>query len=96
MTKIQSTLSYLGKPYELTTIDGEEVIYRKLSNGYEFEVSGIHGSSKTCTIYVWSPARTVVGIYSSIQFPESLKDVLGHLAFKYQNLTSEIQVEREE
>ncbi len=96
MTKLQSVLTYLGHPYSTNTIDGEDIIYRKLSNNYEFEVSGIHGNSRDCTIYVWDELQRIVGVYSKVQYPETLKDFLGYLAVKYQNLTSEILAERED
>ena len=94
MKLIQKVLQELGSPYEIKVIDLEEVIYRKLNTGYDFEVSGISG--KNCTLYVWAlNPQTIVGIYENIPI-ESLKDVIGYYAAKYQNLIEKIQVSREE
>lgn len=94
MTLIQKVLQELGSPYEIKVIDLEEVIYRKLNNGYDFEVSSISG--KTCTLYVWAiNPQEIVGIYENIPI-DSLKDVLGYYSTKYQNLTEKILVSRED
>lgn len=96
MKKIESILNYLGAPYCVTKIDGEEVIYRSFIN-FDFEVSGINGHSDNFTLYVWDTTSTpvIIGIYSNIKGKENLKDILGFYATKYQNLLSDIQVERE-
>jgi hypothetical protein len=94
MKLIEKVLQELGSPYEIKVIDFEEVIYRKLNNEYDFEVSGISG--KTCTLYVWALApQEIVGVYNKIPI-DSLKDVLGYYAVRYQNLSDKIQVERED
>ncbi len=94
MKLIEKVLQELGSPYEIKVIDYEEVIYRKLNSDYDFEVSGISG--KTCTLYVWALSpKEIVGIYDKIPI-ESLKDVLGYYAAKYQNLTDGIRVLRED
>lgn len=93
MKVIQKLLQELGSPYEIKVIDLEEVIYRKLNKDYDFEVSSISG--KTCTLYVWAlNPQEIVGIYENIPI-DSLKDILGYYATKYQNLTEKIRVERE-
>lgn len=96
MKKIESILHYLGAPYSIATMDGEEVIYRSFTN-FDFEVSGVNGHSNNFTLYVWDTASapTIIGIYSNIKGKEKLKDILGFYAVKYQNLISEIRVERE-
>jgi hypothetical protein len=94
MKIIQKLLQELGSPYEIKVIDLEEVIYRKLNEEYDFEVSGLSG--KTCTLYVWAlNPHEIVGIYVNIPIV-SLKDILGYYATKYQNLTEKIRVERED
>lgn len=94
MKLIQKIVQDLGSPYEIKTIDLEDVIYRKLDTGYEFEVSGI--SSKKFTLYVWSvgPSK-VVGVFPDLP-TEYMKDILGYYAVKYQNLSDKIQGERED
>ncbi|WP_195376744.1 hypothetical protein [Anaerotruncus rubiinfantis] len=97
MRPIDIVREYLGDPYVVTSIDLEDVIYRNLGNGYEFEVSGIRTIDSTCSLYVWSEnPRQIVGIYRGIKGRKNLKDLLGFYATKYQNLTDQIQVERED
>lgn len=94
MKLIQKVLQELGSPYEIKVIDLEEVIYRKLNEEYDFEVSGLSG--KTCTLYVWAlNPQEIVGIYENIPI-DLLKDVLGYYATKYQNLSEKIRVLRED
>jgi hypothetical protein len=89
-------VSSLGTPYIIQNLDQEPVIYRKLDNGYEFEVSGIQSASGKCRLYVWQEnPRALIGIYNGIPIRD-LKDVLGYYAFKYQNLSEKIQIERED
>lgn len=96
MSKINEILKYIGAPYQISTIDNEPILYRQFEN-LEFEVSGLHKRSMNCTVYVWltSPHRELIGIYSGIRTIEDLKDVLGYCSVKYQNVLSRIQVERE-
>lgn len=96
MTKIENTLRYLGAPYSIINMDGEDVIYRAFGN-FDFEVSGINDHSNSFTLYVWDTTSTpsIIGIYSGIKGKEHLKDILGYYAAKYQNLISGIRVERE-
>lgn len=94
MKLIQEIILLLGSPYTVKKIDQEDVIYRKLDKGYEFEVSKI--SNKTSVLYVWSTdPRELVGIYEKIP-TEYLKDILGYYAVRYQNLTEQFQVLRED
>lgn len=97
MSKINEILEYLGSPYHISNMDHEPVICRQLDN-FELEVSGLHKKSLDCTIYVWmnSPHRKLMGIYSGIRAKEDLKDLLGYCSVKYQNVLSRIQVERED
>ncbi|MDD3253100.1 MAG: hypothetical protein PHV18_11125 [Lachnospiraceae bacterium] len=96
MDRLHKTLQELGTPYEIKSIDLEEVIYRKLETGFEFEVSGIYGNSRTCTLYVWSVVpRKIISIYQNIPLA-NLKDVLGYYACVYQKLTDQFQVERQD
>lgn len=97
MAKINEILEYLGLPYHISIIDKEPVVYRQFDN-IEIEVSGLHKKAMNCTIYVWmtSPHRELMGIYSNIRTKENLKDLLGYCAVKYQNLLSQIHVERED
>lgn len=96
MSLLQKLVSSLGNPYIVRRLDRESIIYRRLDNGYELEVSGIRSMSGKCCLYVWKEVlRVLTGIYSDIPVKD-LKDALGHCAFKYQNLSEKIRVERED
>ena len=41
-TYLKETLNFLGPEYQLNYIDGEDCIYRKLSDSYDIEVSGAY------------------------------------------------------
>ena len=96
MSLLQKLASSLGNPYIGRRLDRESIIYQRLDNGYEFEISGIQSVSGKCSLYIWKEnPRVLTGIYNDIPVKD-LKDVLGHYAFKYQNLSEKIQVERED
>lgn len=93
MKHIDKLLQHLGEPYDIQGFDGEDCIHRKFGN-YEFEVSATN--HKFCILYVWTVTpREVVAIYKNIP-TESLKDVLGYYASRYQNIPDQIQVERQD
>lgn len=94
MRLIDKVVKMLGEPYVVKSIDTGESIYRKLDNGYEFEVCVI--SEKSCELYVWSiDPHILVGVYTGIS-AKCLKDVLGYYACIYQRLTDQFQVERQD
>ncbi|WP_394523696.1 hypothetical protein [Lacrimispora sp. JR3] len=96
MNLVEKIASDLGSPYIATIIDFENVIYRNLGNNYEFEVSGIKSMRGKCILYVWRIAPKIcVGVYENISVAD-LKDILGHYATQYRNLTDQIRVERED
>ena len=96
MSLLQKLVSSLGNPYIVRRLDRESIIYRRLDNGYEFEISGIQWVSGKCSLYIRKEnPRMLVGIYHDIPV-KFLKDALGHYAFKYQNLSEKIRVERED
>ena len=85
--KIKTICSQLGEPYIIKTIDNENVIYRALDTGYEFEATGLDhgGAAINAIIYVWEIANhNNIEIVSDITSLIELKDVLGALALKYQ------------
>lgn len=93
MKAIEKVVQELGAPYQIKNIDLEDVIYRDLGS-YEFEVSGF--PKKSYTLYVWAKMPCeVIGIYEGIP-ADCLKDILGYYAVKYQNLTGQIRILREE
>lgn len=95
---VDKMVEYLGEPYCASVIDGERVVYRKLNEDFDFEVSGVHQGKKLYSLYVWRlrPHREIVGVYHNIHGAEVLKDFLGYCAIKYGNRLSSIQAEREE
>ena len=93
----RDTCAFLGPMYSVRVIDGVEVIYRKINDALEFEVTGFFGAT-TMTVNVWQyrPRIELMAIYAGITSKEDLADVLGYLSFKYQNLQDKIRVERED
>lgn len=51
MPLLQKLACSLGAPYSIRKLDQEPLIYRKLGNGYELEVSGIRSMSGKCCVY---------------------------------------------
>ena len=96
-TRLKDTLDFLGPLYTVRVIDGVECIHRVLDDSHEIEVVGFFGQP-TFTVNLWqrSPHTELLAIYSGVACKEDLADTLGHLAFKYRNLSARIQVERED
>lgn len=97
LAALKSVCDFLGPLYTVKKIDAVETIYRKVNERFEFEVAGFFGT-REMTINLWQiqPHRELMAIYSGIRTKEDLSDTLGYLAFKYQNLSARIQVERED
>lgn len=94
---INAACRYLGDPYYIAKRDTVESICRTINDKLEFEVCGFFGtSSYTVNLWQYLPHRELLAIYSGIKSLEDLRDTLGYLAFKYQNLSVRIQVERED
>lgn len=89
--RLKDTLIYLNSDYSIKTIDGEPCLYRKISNKYDIEVSGLNSSSKTflVDIYVWDISKgigvmaSIVENISGIKSKEELKSILDSLFVKY-------------
>lgn len=94
MTKLKKICNYLGEPYTISTIDGGPAVYRQLNAYYEIEVV----VSSQISVYLWQcvPHRELMNIYTRIPDEQTLKDLLGYLSFKLENLRERIQVERED
>jgi len=97
LKRLQDTCEFLGPLYSIEARDGVETICRKVNDAYELEVSGFFGP-KTYTVNLWQrkPHTELMSIYSDISTKEDLADTLGYLAFRCQNLSARIQVERED
>lgn len=92
--KLNDTLIYLNSDYSIKTIDIEPCIYRKISDRYDIEVSGLDNSSKrfSADVYVWDisngdgiGATTVENIHG-IKSADELKAVLDSLFVKYYSM----------
>lgn len=94
---IKSVCSALGPLYRIEDRDGVPSIVRRISDSLEFEVTGPfrHGRM-TVNLWLMSPHRELLAIYSGIATEGDLADTLGYLSFRYQNLKGKIQVERED
>lgn len=97
LKQLRDTCTFLGPMYSVRVIDGVEVIYRKINDALEFEVTGFFGDT-AMVVNVWQrrPHTELMAIYAGVTSKEDLVDVLGYLAFKYQNLRDKIRVERED
>lgn len=96
-TKIKAARQYLGDAYRIEISDGVESICRTINERFEFEICGFFSSGGyTVNLWQYSPHRELLAVYSGIRSLEDLRDTLGYLAFKYQNLSDRIQVERED
>lgn len=86
--KIRDICQALGTDYSLKVFDLENVIYRDLGNGYDFEVSNLdnHKQSIDARIYIWDNRRNqIVEKICDIHSVEELKAALEHSAEKYQS-----------
>lgn len=89
--KIKDTCSFLGPEYTVKSIDHENVIYRDLGNGYDFEISGLDNKSPRfhATLYIWSTKNTnkIVETVDDLNSLEDLKQTLNAKVTKYICLT---------
>lgn len=86
--KIREICEALGKDYTIRVFDFENVIYRDLGNGYDFEVSNLDNRKKSfdASLYIWDAQNSrVVETISGIHSIEELKSALDSSAEKYQS-----------
>ncbi len=84
--KIRDICKALGDEYSIKVIDLENVIYRDLGNGYDFEVSNLDNRKKefNAILYIWDNRKPhIVETVSDIHSAEELKSVLDKSAEKY-------------
>lgn len=87
--KIREACKALGKDYTIRVFDLENVIYRDLGNGYDFEISNIDNRKKSFepVLYIWDNRKPhIVETISDIHSVEELKSVLDQSVKKYQLL----------
>lgn len=87
MKNIDNVLSQLGSSYSITIIDQERVLYHKINDYYDIEVSGLDNSKKSpkIVIYVWQllPGKQIVETLEGIHSISLLADTLSSLRRKY-------------
>lgn len=86
--KIREICKALGKDYTIRVMDFENVIYRDLGNGYDFEISKLDNRRKSfdATLYIWDNRKTItVETISGIRSIEELRSVLDRSVEKYQS-----------
>lgn len=87
---IKDICTALGIPYEIKVIDGENVIYRNLGNGFDFEVSKLDNNKKIidATLYIWNiQDKRIVETINGIKSLDNLKNTLNSSVEKYLKLT---------
>lgn len=88
--KLKTICAELGPDYSIIPIDLEQVIYRKINNNYDLEISGLNNNKQSfdATIYLWQlkPTESIIETISDITNIESLKTSLANLVEKYQDL----------
>ena len=90
--RILADLNELEPVYSIEVIDSENVIYHKINDKYDIEVSGLDNQKRGyhCTIYVWehNPLRAVETIEQNGSI-SGLADTLVELRRKYQALPTQ-------
>lgn len=86
--KIRDICQALGADYSLKVFDLENVIYRDLGNGYDFEVSNLDNRKQSidARIYIWDNRKNqVVETIRDIHSVEDLRTALDRSVEKYQS-----------
>ncbi len=87
MKNIDSYLKELGPGYSIQIIDMESVIYHKINEYYDIEISGLDNRKKnpTIVIYVWQifPVKRIIETVNNINSVSHLVDTLAELRLKY-------------
>ena len=89
--KIRKIQTLLGPEYSIQVIDFENVIYRKINEDYDIEVSGLDNARKAinCFVYVWDRSASsgvqIVEKYDSIDNLTALKSLLYKIIDKYRD-----------
>jgi hypothetical protein len=85
--KLNEILEFLGEGYSIKTIDLENVIYFKISDLFDIEISGLNNSRRSfdATIFVWElkPGLKTIETIQGINSKEKLKEKLDEVIEKY-------------
>lgn len=86
--RLREICDSFGCEYSIQVVNSENVLYRDLKNGYDFEVSGLDNNSRkiNSTIYVWKDKLQCVETIYAIHSLSRLADTLTELAYKYSNI----------
>ncbi len=88
--KLKDICSQLGPNYSITVIDLEQVIYRKINDMYDIEISGLNNNRKTfnSNVYVWRlvPSKRIEETIQNLKSIEQLKDALNTICQKYSKI----------
>lgn len=94
---VKSACAALGPLYRIEDRDKVPSIVRRINDSLEFEITGpFDNGCMTVNLWLISPHRELLAIYSGIATEGDLADTLGYLSFRYQSLQERIRVERED
>lgn len=86
---IKELCKALGSEYTIRVIDGENIIYRELDNGFSFEISNADHNRETlnASLYIWNSAKHFIeeSIHGIKTLP-ALRDALENSVVKYSSL----------
>ncbi|MBQ8491303.1 MAG: hypothetical protein IJ858_06645 [Acidaminococcaceae bacterium] len=87
MKNIDRYLKELGPDYSIQVIDREQVIYHKINDNFDIEVSGLDNNRKapSIVIFVWQlkPGKQIVETIKDVHTISHLADTLYELRQKY-------------
>lgn len=86
---LKDRVKFMGKGYEVKTIDGENCIYRKLQNGVNFEVSGADNNREktlSMSVYTWFSGSIIEEVHG-VKTLDMLKTSMDYLTHKYEKYT---------
>ena len=90
---LEKLREFLGGEFSIVNIDTAPSLQRILNSEYGIEIF----KADTYNLCVWKTTPIIqVCIYNEITDPQVLKDLVGYVSVKYQNLFSQIHVECEE
>ena len=68
--KLKEICTRLGPEYSIKMVDLEQVIYRRINDNFDLEVSGLNNAKKSfdATIFIWS-------LHPSVQIKEQVSGI---------------------
>lgn len=84
---LEKVLAQLGNGYSMKVIDLERVIYYKINENYDLEISGLDNKKRKleATIYVWQikPSLQIIETIENIHTVSRIADIVTSLCYKY-------------